>query len=122
MALITTHAVMGAGLRAGAAKLAGMSGDAQVAFAVLGVIEGAAPDGLDFLAWAFFGAERWKLYGKMHHGPNFLWFVFWGWGLHAIFDIPFHAHPGEDWWGRLWWLDLGGLLLGVLALWFTFMR
>ncbi len=119
MAIISTHAVMGAGLRAGAAKIAGMSPDAQYALAILGMIEGAAPDGLDWLAWKF-GAERWKLYAKMHTPPNFLWFVFWGWGLHAVFDLPFHAHPGEAWWNRLWFLDIGGLLLGMLALYLVF--
>lgn len=119
MALVTTHAVIGAGIRAATGRALGFDEAACIYLAALGAIEGAAPDAFDWLAWVC-GTERWALYRKMHVGWAWWGVVFWGWGAHVLFDIPFHKNPGESWWARLWWLDVGGLVLGAALLWLAF--
>lgn len=117
----TSHGVIGAGVRAASGKALGFSDETCVWLALLGALEGMAPDAIDWLAWFIFGADRWKLYGRMHTG-NLRWLglVFWGFGAHLLWDIPFHKASGDEWWPRLWWLEVFGLAFGLALLGWTF--
>jgi hypothetical protein len=120
MALVTTHGVIGAGIRAASAKAVGVSDEWCLWLAIIGAVEGMAPDAFDWLAWYVFGCDRWVLYRKMHVDWKWFGLIFWGWGAHVLFDIPFHKNPGESWFARLWWLEFAGLAFGALLLWWTF--
>lgn len=121
MATFVTHSAVGAGFRGTLASLAGLSSEWRVLLLALGALEGASPDALDWLLWKFFGADRWSLYKVMHSSPACWWgLLFWGWGLHVLLDKPFHRTPGENWWPRLWWLEILSFLVGALLIWYTF--
>ena len=118
---VTTHGVIGAGVRAASAKAMGLQEEWCVWLAILGMVEGMAPDALDWLAWFLFKRPRWELYSRMHAG-NLRWLgvIFWGCAAHLIWDKPFHKNSGEEWWPRLWWLEVFGLAFGIALLGWTF--
>jgi hypothetical protein len=106
MATFVTHGLIGAALRGGVVSLCGAPEAVVIAAASLGAVEGMAP--------------RWQLYTWFHQDAPWEWgLVFWGWGLHRLFDIPFHQTPGEKWWPRLWWLELGGGIGSLVLLWWV---
>lgn len=121
MATFTTHGVMGAGFRAASCKLLGLD-DWALTMATIGALEGMAPDVVDWISSKLFKTQRWSIYARMHQRGSLVWLglIFWGFGLHVIFDIPFHKNPGENWWFRLWWLEVLGLLAGGAMLWWAF--
>ena len=118
---VTTHGVIGAGVRAASAKAMGLQEEWCVWLAILGMVEGMAPDALDWLAWFLFKRPRWELYSRMHTG-NLRWLgmIFWGFAAHLIWDKPFHKNSGEEWFPRLWWLEVFGLAFGIALLGWTF--
>ena len=116
----TSHGVIGAGVRAAAGKAFGLSEEWCVWLALIGAAEGMAPDALDWLAWFLFGVPRWQLYALLHGRLAWLGLIFWGFGAHILWDKPFHKIPGEDWWPRLWWLEIFGLAFGLALLGWTF--
>lgn len=120
MASFSTHGVIGAGIRAASAKALGVPDEWCLTLAIVGALEGMAPDVIDWLAWFLFGYPRWRIYSAMHTRLKWMGLIFWGWGAHVIFDIPFHRYPGENWWGRMWGLELAGLVAGAVLLYWTF--
>jgi hypothetical protein len=118
----TTHGVVGAGIRAASAKAMGLNEEWCGWMACIGVIEGMVPDALDWLAWAILGHERWDLYRRFHRRGSLVWLglIFWGMAAHVITDITFHKNPGENWWPRLWYLEVFYLASGLALLGWTF--
>ena len=121
MANFITHGIVGAGIRAATTKLIGLDGDWQVWMANLGLIEGMAPDAIDWVSHKVFKTERWTIYTAMHTGKlRWLALIFQGMLVHLINDLPFHTVPGESWWPRLWYLEVLLFAVGLALLGWTF--
>jgi heme O synthase-like polyprenyltransferase len=64
---------------------------------VSGAVAGAAPDLVDWVAWALFGTDRWEIYNQMHSGVWVWLSVIPAYGLHLLVDIPFHPWVEGTW-------------------------
>ena len=89
--------------------------------AVFGLIGGAAPDAVDWVAAKLGLVPRWELYTRMHVGDLariFRWHP--AYFLHLAVDHTIHKWPGYDWWNQYWageillWVIGGGLLYFTL--------
>ena len=121
MASFITHGMIGA-----AGTVLAMTHDPfepSIVAAAVAWVCGTLPDSADWIASRVFGRPEGSLYTRMHSGdlvwlgficPPILW--------HLLFDIFFHERPGENWWPRLWWLEVSGFLLSVLVLLWIFLR
>jgi hypothetical protein len=117
MANFVTHGIVGAAVRMACSCPPDASVDLKVGLIAVGFVLGSLPDTADWVAAKVFKKERWELYTKMHKGLFSIGVgcILWDYGAHLLLDIPFHRIPGENWWPRLWWLDIGSALAAIGA-------
>jgi len=89
--------------------------------ALSGLIVGAAPDVVDWIASVLGLADRWVIYGLMHHGWLSDWLVYIpAYGLHLWIDSMIHLYPGYNWFADFWPLEVGLWCFGLSALYMTY--
>lgn len=115
------HGALGAGLTCAAISPLGPDPAGFWIFGVLGFIMGSLPDTADWFTATFLGAQRWVLYGRMHHG-DLTWKFFWcpPFLLHVWADSFIHNVPGGNWWPRYAWTEFAMWGASGLLFWIAF--
>lgn len=117
---VAAHALMAGAIEGTILRLCGCPDEWIVAAIGHGMIGGAMPDAVDWIAATFFGRPRWSIYSKMHHGWSYWWLMvfFPGFPLHTVVVDPGFHDPAKpsNWWPRLWWAELSGWAYAVPVL------
>jgi hypothetical protein len=92
----------------------------NIAASLLAFVAGTIPDTLDWVLAITGHIQRWELYSWFHHSwlSVSAWYkvLLWPITAHVIMDFPFHKVPGENWWPRLWYLEVGMWLYAALCI------